>query len=170
MRENKIRRSIMAGFVATLIMTAVMYLAPLIGMPKMDVAAMLGSFLTGSEAAPFSGAWNLGMLIHFINGTFIFPIIFVLLFYTRISTKVWIEGMAFGALLWFLSQVFVMPLMGAGFFSGQAASPVLMVIGSLLGHLIYGFVLGKLIGEPVITEKARTEIEIEEEASVEGRA
>lgn len=57
-----------------------------------------------------------------------------------------------------------------GVFSSHAASPVLMAFGLSDGHLIYGFILGKLIGEAVISERDQAEIRLEEEAPVESQA
>ncbi len=38
----------------------------------------------------------------------------------------------------------VMPMMGMGFFSGA----IILAMGSLLGHTIYGGVVGAVYGEP----------------------
>lgn len=60
-------RAALGGFVGTLAMTAMMYLvAPMMGL-HMDIAAMLGSMLDGS--------WPAGLMMHFVNGTVIFPAI-----------------------------------------------------------------------------------------------
>ena len=41
-----------------------------------------------------------------------------------------------------MAQIMVMPMMGAGFFSMNAGAPMMMVMGSLIGHVVYGAVLG----------------------------
>jgi hypothetical protein len=46
-----------------------------------------------------------------------------------------------------LAQVIVMPMMGGGFFS-SAMGGMTAVIGSLMGHLLYGSVLGAIAGAP----------------------
>lgn len=62
----QIGKTILGGFVATLVMTLMMYdVAPMMLGRPMDVAAMLGSMLGGS--------WMMGMVMHFLNGTVIFP-------------------------------------------------------------------------------------------------
>jgi hypothetical protein len=43
---------------------------------------------------------------------------------------------------WLMAQVAVMPMMGMGLFSGSL--PVAM--GSLVGHLMYGAVIGAVLG------------------------
>lgn len=45
---------------------------------------------------------------------------------------------------WLLAQLAVMPIMGMPVFSGSAA----MATGSLIGHLVYGAVLGAIYGAP----------------------
>ena len=137
MNKLRIQRPILGGFVATLAMTMLMYAAPLMGMPKMDVAAMLGSMLGGS--------WWLGLTMHFINGTILFSLIYSYLFYPAVCARPWQKGTLWGLTLWFLAQVMVMPMMGSGFFSAQTASPVKSVMGSLLGHLLYGVILGAIV-------------------------
>lgn len=57
MTETHPGKAIGAGFVATLVMTTLMYMAPLMGMPKMDIAAMLGNFL--------GIGWTMGMITTF---------------------------------------------------------------------------------------------------------
>jgi len=144
----KLRQTFRAGFLATLIMTCLMYIAPLIGMPKMDIAAMLGSFVTRSEAVPTNAAWSLGMLIHFVLGALVFPAVYVQTLHVHWQTQAILKGASFGLFLWFLAQALVMPMMGAGTFSTLTPRPVLSIIGSLVGHLLYGAVLGQMIGKP----------------------
>ena len=45
---------------------------------------------------------------------------------------------------WLLAQVVVMPMMGMGLFSGAMS----LAMGSMLGHIIYGGVVGVVYGEP----------------------
>ncbi len=39
-----------------------------------------------------------------------------------------------------------MPMMGMGFFSAKSPQPMLAVMGSLIGHLLYGAILGGIAG------------------------
>ena len=138
MRKPCVQGAILGGFVATSVMTAMMYAAPLMGMPKMDIAAMLGSLLGGS--------WWLGMMMHFVNGTIIFPLIYAYLLYSVLRGQPWGKGMMWGLTLWFLAQAMVMPMMGMGFFSALTSEPGRAVVGSFIGHLIYGAILGANAG------------------------
>jgi hypothetical protein len=132
-------RAAAGGFVGTLAMTAMMYgVAPMMGL-NMDIAAMLGSMLGGS--------WAAGMVMHFINGTVIFPALFVFALYEVLPGSPTAKGTVWGLALWVVAQVAVMPMMGAGFFSANMGG-VMAAAGSLVGHAIYGTLLGALAGSP----------------------
>ena len=137
MRVNT-ARAITGGFLGTVLMTLMMYfVAPMMLGRPMDVAAMLGGMLGGS--------WAMGMLMHLINGSVIFPLIYGFVLYRVLPGEPWLKGTSWGLILWFLSQAVVTPMMGGGFFSA-AAGGLMAVMASLIGHLIYGAVLGAVAG------------------------
>lgn len=138
-------RSVLAGFAGTLAMTAMMYVvAPMIGL-TMDIAAMLGSMMNGS--------WIAGMILHFVNGSILFPAIYAYVLYERLPGSATVRGALWGVGLWLVAQVIVMPMMGGGLFS-SAAGGLMTVMGSLVGHVIYGSVLGSIASAPVGTRVA----------------
>jgi uncharacterized membrane protein YagU involved in acid resistance len=129
-----------AGFVGTVAITFMMYfVAPMMMGQPMDIAAMLGSML--------GGCWIAGMVLHFVNGTVIFPLIYTAVLYHVLPGAPAVKGLIWGAVLWLLAQILVMPMMGGGFFSANAGG-MAAVMGSLMGHLVYGAILGALAGEP----------------------
>ncbi len=130
-------RTVLAGFAATSVMTMLMYTGPIMGMPRMDIAGMLGTMF---------GGWWAGMLMHFVNGTIIFPLVYALALYRFLPGAPWLKGMIWGAVLWFLAQTMVMPMMCMGVFSSGTPAPAASVMGSLIGHLLYGAVLGAAAG------------------------
>jgi uncharacterized membrane protein YagU involved in acid resistance len=133
--------AVAGGFVGTLAMTGMMYFAApmMIGMP-MDIAAMLGSMLGGS--------WAAGMILHFVNGAIIFPAVYAYLLYERLPGSPAGRGAIWGAVLWFLAQAVVMPMMGGGYFSSQMGG-MMAVAASLVGHLVYGGLLGAIASRPL---------------------
>jgi hypothetical protein len=145
MLKENYNRLVFAGLVATSVMTVMAYLSPLLGMPKMDFAAMLGSLITDTPPQPFGSAWWFGMIWHFIDGTFIFPLIFQYLFYI-LPGRPWQKGLCFGLGLWFLSLTLAMPFFGYGFFASQSPQQFLVILGSLMGHSVYGTILGAIAG------------------------
>jgi uncharacterized membrane protein YagU involved in acid resistance len=136
MKPN-IGRAILGGFIGTLAITFLMYVgAPMMGLPKMDIAAMLGTIL---------GGWTMGMTMHFINGTVIFPLIYAFLLFRRLPGSPYVKGTLWGLALWVLAQLVVMPMMGAGVFGFKAAG-MMSAVGSLVGHAVYGALLGWIGG------------------------
>lgn len=115
-----------------------MYLvAPMMLGKPMDVAAMLGGMLGGS--------WAMGMAVHFINGSVVFPLIYAYFLYPVLPGFPWVNGLIWGLILWFLSQVLVTPMMGGGMFSARAGGSM-AVMASLMARVIYGVLLGEISG------------------------
>ena len=132
MRPN-VTRLVFGGLAGTLAMTTMMYLvAPMMGV-RMDIAAMLGSVLGGS--------WAAGMAMHILNGTVVFPLAYGYLVVSRLPGPPVIRGALLGTGLWVVAQTIVMPAMGAGLFSA-AVGGMVAAVGSLVGHLLYGTILG----------------------------
>jgi uncharacterized membrane protein YagU involved in acid resistance len=132
-------RAIFGGFVGTLAITLLMYKgAPMMGIPKMDIAAMLGSML---------GGWTTGMVMHFINGVVLFPLIYAFVLFSKLRGAPVGKGIFWGVTLWLVAGLMVMPMMGAGFF-GTANGGLMAAAASLMGHVIYGALLGVIADGP----------------------
>lgn len=135
-----IGKALLGGFAGTLAMTIMMYVtAPMMGL-NMDIAAMLGGML--------GIGWAGGMVMHFVNGTVIFPLIYALALYSRLPGSPTVRGTVWGLVLWLVAQVVVMPMMGGGLFSA-AMGGMMAAAGSLVGHAVYGALLGLIAGEAV---------------------
>ena len=136
--ENKsFGRAVVAGLAGTAVMTIIMLEGPLMGMPAMNIGRMLGGFM-GIPEAP-------GWVVHFMIGT-ILAMIYVYVFSTRLPGYPWLRGTLYAVLPWFASQILVNPMMGAGVFASNTPAPFMMVMGSLMGHVIYGAVVGGVYG------------------------
>jgi hypothetical protein len=132
---SRFSRAILGGLAGTVAITLMMYLvAPMMLGHSMDIATMLGSMLGVN--------WWAGMVMHLVNGVLIFPLIFTFLLYKLLPGAPVVKGVTWGFALWLLAQVVVMPMMGAGFFSGGA----MHAVGSLMGHIAYGALLGSIGG------------------------
>lgn len=127
------KRSISAGLAVTAVMTVLMLMAPTMGLPPMNIGAMLGSVMGGSL--------TLGWMAHFVIGT-VLAVIYARLFATRIPGPAFLRGAIFALLPWLMAELVVMPMMGAGLFGGSSFA----AFGSLMGHLVYGAVLGGIYG------------------------
>jgi len=132
-------RAALGGVVGTFVMTGMMYVvAPMMGV-HMDIAAMLGSILGGS--------WVAGLMMHVVNGSVIFPAIYVYALHDHVPGSPAIRGTIWGLVLWLVAQTVVMPMMGAGLFS-SATGGAMAAMGSLIGHILYGSLLGIIAVSP----------------------
>jgi uncharacterized membrane protein YagU involved in acid resistance len=127
-------RTILAGAAGTAIMTMLMLGAPMMGLPKMPIGEMLGSFLQIGPA--------LGWVMHGVIGLTLAGI-YATAVAGRLPGPAAGQGAVFGFLVFLLAQLAVMPIMGAGVFSG---GNVPMIMGSLIGHLMYGGTVGAVYG------------------------
>jgi hypothetical protein len=140
----KWNRAVLGGLVGTLALTLMIYkVAPMMGMVKMDIAGKLGQMF---------GGWEMGMVMHFVNGTIIFPLVYAFLLYRFLPGPPVVKGLAWGVVLWLTLQFIVMPMMGAGLFSMKAGG-MKVAIGSLVAHLVYGSLLGSIAGAGVSRER-----------------
>jgi uncharacterized membrane protein YagU involved in acid resistance len=150
-------KAILAGFIATLAMTFLGMMGPSMGMPKMDVAAMLGMVFNNMQPVQEgSNLWWAGMVWHFVNGAVIFPLIYEFILYPYMPGPDTVKGLTWGLILFILAQIAVIPLMGMGVFSANAPNAGMMVTGSLIGHLVYGALLGAIAGHetaPTTTDR-----------------
>ena len=146
MKQVNFSNAILGGFFGTLVMTILLYLAPLAGVPKMDIAAMLGSLFGRGIPATVSGLWWAGMVWHFLNGTIIFSLIYAYFVYGWLPGENWLRGVIWGLFLWIAMEVILMPITGSGVFSDHAAYPLERVFGSFVVHVIYGAVFGAIAG------------------------
>jgi uncharacterized membrane protein YagU involved in acid resistance len=127
-------RFILAGAAGTAVMTMLMLAAPMMGLPKMPIGEMLGSFLGVGSA--------IGWAMHGVIGLTLAGI-YAIAVAGRLPGPVAGRGAIYGFLVFLMAQLAVMPMMGAGVFSG---GNVPMIMGSLVGHLMYGAVVGAVYG------------------------
>ncbi len=137
--KSKIQHSIIGGLVGTAVMTFVIFMAPMMGMPEMNPAKMLSEMI----GFPLIAGW----LMHFMIGA-IFALGYVLFFdklVKKINSKL-IKGAIFGFAVFVFAQVmmFVMNTMTGGMPPAEGDA-LLTVIGSIMGHIIYGMVTVYLI-------------------------
>lgn len=132
--QPRITRVIGAGILGTLVMTVVgLYAAPMMGIPAMNPADMLASRMGGVAA--------LGWMAHLMIGV-VLAVVYARFFLGMLPGSPIVRGALFSLVPWLMAQLLVMPMMGMPIFSGS----LVMAGGSLLGHLMYGAVLGGIIG------------------------
>jgi len=143
---------VIGGFAGTILLTAGMYLAPIVGFPFFDVPHVMGGIFTSNPTV----ALGIGFCLHFLNGAVIFPILFGL-FWPIIPGPMTglvgdcVKGLCWALLLWLASGL-MLPIAQAlnrlppgtfeppGFFGlGFGARGVFAL---LAGHVLYGIPLG----------------------------
>lgn len=129
-------RAAVAGLGGTAAMTVLMLVAPTMGMPPMPIGEMLGRFLGIGTAA----GWGM----HFVIGL-VLAAIYAAAVSGRVPGAPALGGALYGVAVFMVFQVVVTPLMGGPVFSG---GNLLMIGGSLLGHLVYGGTVGAIYGAP----------------------
>jgi uncharacterized membrane protein YagU involved in acid resistance len=134
-------RAVAAGVIATASMTALLLIEPAVGLPEIAIGQLLSSSLSYTTAILSAGP-ALGWLLHFLVGIS-WALLYAGVVLDRLPGSSLTRGMLYGGLVFLLAQVALMPLVGAGFFS---RGDVPTLVGSLLGHLVYGGVLGWVYG------------------------
>lgn len=138
-----LKRAVAAGLVGTAVMTCLMLVAPVVGLPRLAIGQLLSTLLAVSIAfLPIGPA--AGWALHVAFGVLL-AIVYAAAFAGRLPGSPLARGALYGVLVFALAQLTFMPLVGAGVFS---RGDVPMILGSLLGHLVYGGLVGIVYGEP----------------------
>ena len=140
-------RAIAGGFIGTVMLTLMMrFVAPMMGV-RMDIVAKLGETTHTGMAG--------GILMHFLNGAVIFPLIYVYLLYRQLPGAPWQKGLLWGVILWLGLEIVMMPMMGGGMF-GTEMGGLKSVMAALIGHLTYGTLFGAIAGAPAVAKSVQT--------------
>ena len=138
MHSSNILKGMIAGFVATAVLSGLMVMKTMMGvMPELDVVAMLTTMMGASSPV-------LGWIAHFIIGTMAWGILFALLDPNLPGGSHWLKGIVFGIGVWLLMMIAVMPMAGLGLF-GMALG-IMAPVMTLVLHIIFGAVLGGVYG------------------------
>ena len=137
--QFSIKSALIAGVIATAAMTAFTFIAPLMGF-EMNIPKMLASTMGATIIV--------GWVTHFMIGEILainFAAIFLKITNKTADLK---SGALFGLIPWFIAQIMVMPMMsvlgGGSYISGLFSGSIIIAMASLVGHLIYGGVLGAI--------------------------
>ena len=134
---SNVVKALVGGFLGTLAFTLMgKFLAPHLIGHSMNVAAIIAHMLGTSE--------NIGLIMHFMEGTIVFPIAYLLIGYSRLPGSGWLRGLVFLMPIYLIAMTVVMPIAGKGLFFHSI--PMSMV--ALMGHMVYGIILGAIVGTP----------------------
>jgi hypothetical protein len=136
-QEPNIPKGILAGFIATLVLSALMIMKTMMGvMPQLDVIAMLSSMLGVSSVI----AW----IVHFAIGTLGYGITIALLARSLPGSAI-VIGLVLGIAGWLVMMVVLMPMTGKSLFGMDLG--IMAPMMTLVLHLIFGAVLGWVYGK-----------------------
>ncbi len=105
MRSLNVGSAVLAGVIGTVAMTALMYAAPLMGLPPMDLLLALGSVLPVGISP-----YVVGGLMHLAIGVTL-ALLYALVFERILPGPRWVRGAAFSLLPWFFAITLMGPAM-----------------------------------------------------------
>ncbi|WP_454633966.1 DUF6789 family protein [Bradyrhizobium cenepequi] len=135
MTTGNLIKGMVAGFVATVVLSALMLMKTMMGvMPELNPIKMIADMLGGPPAV--------GWVMHFMIGTVLWGTLFAWLDPTLPGESHWLKGIAFAAGAWLIMMIAMMPMAGAGFFGSHLGmtAPIM----TLMLHIVFGFVLGSV--------------------------
>ncbi|MCF8255985.1 MAG: hypothetical protein K9J06_00405 [Flavobacteriales bacterium] len=139
--KNSIKQSFIGGMAGTAVMTAVMMMAPMMGMPEMNPPAMLAGMMGLALAV--------GWMMHFMIGV-MFALAYALLLekpLRRLGNNL-LKGAAFGVIAFVFAQIAMgMMSLVMGPMPAPEGGMMLMMLGSIMGHVIFGMVVAMFVKE-----------------------
>jgi len=137
MKPVVIGRGIAAGFVATVVLSAMMMMKQSMGlMPGLDPIGMITSMAGASSLA-------IGWIGHLVIGTIFWGIGFAIVS-PYLPGPYWLRGVIFATGAWLLMMIAMMPMAGAGLFGWHLG--MMTPVVTLVLHLVFGVVLGGVYG------------------------
>lgn len=131
---------VVAGLIATFVMSATGFWQSGLGLPAMDPAAMLAGNMTAAHPRLPYGLLA-GTLMHYSNGV-VLALVWVA-FLQRLIPSNWIvQGLVYAVLTTLAAVVVVVPLAaGVGIFFSNSQAPAIMLLASTVGHTAYALTL-----------------------------
>lgn len=131
---KKVATAVLAGIIGAAVMSVVTMIGGAMGMPKMSQPKMLSGMMGLSIA--------LGWVMHFMVGI-VFAVVYIYLYdpLLRIANT-YLKGAIFGIIVFIFAQV-MMAIMPVPPIEG---SMLAIVLGGLMGHIIFGMVVSLTAG------------------------
>ena len=130
---KNISAGILAGFVATVVLSALMIAKGMMGaMSELNVAAMIANMMGVSV--------GVGWIVHFMIGTIAWGAGFAALNGMLPGSSVVVKGIVFGIAAWLGMMLLIMPMAGIGLFGMNLG--IMAPIMTFVLHIIFGAILG----------------------------
>lgn len=137
---NKIQKGFFAGIIGTAVMTFVMMIAPMMGMPEMSPPAMLSMMMDFPIAAGWIMHFMIGIIFAMAYAFFFIPVL------KKVSSNFW-KGAIFGIAAFIFAQI-MMAVMGMMIqLPPMEGSMMLVLFGSIMGHIIFGITVALIVKE-----------------------
>ena len=125
---------IVAGLIATVVLSALMLLKGMMGMmPDLDVIAMIAGMMGASAL--------IGWIAHFMIGA-IYGLVFSQVAGHGTTGATVARGVGLGIAGWLVMMIVLMPMTGGGVFGMAMPSGMMVPVATLMLHVIFGAVLG----------------------------
>jgi hypothetical protein len=151
-RSAWLQSGIIAGFVATTIMSGVLVLGYLSsGIFADENGNQISQWFYGlTHNSLTDNAFDVPIGYYAINllAGIVWALVYAYWVEPRLSGPAWRRGVMFSLIPWILSLVVFFPLVGAGFLGLDLDAGPLPAIGNLILHLAYGFSLGVMYAIP----------------------
>jgi hypothetical protein len=150
-RPDWFPRAIISGFVATLAMAILFFIAygAAYALSSGIRFGPLGEWLRALTTNPVlnlaAASVYAAATVHLIIGI-VFAVIYAYVFEPRGPGMGAVRGMWFALIPWALSVAIFLPLVGGGFFGSAIGAGPLPALGNLILHLVYGATLGAVYG------------------------
>ena len=140
MMNERFWRTVVAGLIATFAMTMTGFWQSGIGIPAVDVGAMLTGNMTAAHPdSPYTLV--AGNLAHIVNGV-ILALVWVAFLMDRVPGNWVVQGIVYGIITTLVAVIIVVPLAaGVGIFFSNTAMAGKMMLASVTTHLAYGLAL-----------------------------
>ena len=133
-------RTIIAGVVATFVMTMTGFWQHGVGIRPMDFGAYLTASMNSAHPDAVYGMYA-GNAAHFALGV-VFALLWVALFRQYVPGSWLVHGLSYGVALAFVAALIGFPLFAdTGVFFMRARAPGAMMLATFVMHLAYGFAL-----------------------------
>lgn len=143
--NTKLIQSVIAGIIATIVMRFIMYLAPIMDLPRTSPPAILAEMMSTTIVV--------GWLMHFMIGI-IFAAFYAFFFspITAIQDKV-LKGAVFGFVVFIFEQI-SMVLIGAiiGGIPEPGGTTTAIILSSAMGHIVFGIFVALSVKSEFRTE------------------
>ncbi len=141
------RQAIVAGVIATVVVTVLMYVGAAFGIAVWNIPSMIAGVISFNKNITTNNAlWVWGIVLYAIFCVLISPLIYAYWLYSYLPGPNWLRGLIWGAFLWFIVEMLFMPLIGQGLFDSNGRNIPTEIISQLVLWLAYGVVLGFIAG------------------------